>query len=118
MRTPGPVFRNGQLERVLEMIDERLSEKVTVSEMAAVAHLSPFHFMRLFKRAIGCSPHAYLMKRRLESAKELLARTAMPMRQICKETGFGTQAHFSCQFRRATGTTPSGFRRASKAPPA
>jgi AraC family transcriptional regulator len=78
--------------------------------MAAVVHMSPFHFARAFKAATGQPPHRYLTQRRMERAKILLSVTRLPVAEVANRVGFSNQSHFSAQFRRATGTTPKGYR--------
>src|SRR5690348_176354 len=108
-----------RLNRVLAYIEEHVDERVAVQQLAATVHMSPFHFTRVFKVAIGHSPHAYLTRVRMERARELLATTQMPIVEVARRVGFQTQAHFTCVFRRHSGTTPRAFRVAqSKAPAA
>jgi AraC-like DNA-binding protein len=80
--------------------------------------MSPFHFSRLFKLATGESPHAYLTRRRVERAKELLADSSLPLVHVASAVGFQTQGHFTEVFRRHTGTTPRRFRLSALCAPA
>ena len=79
--------------------------------MAAEAHLSVYHFARAFRLSTGVSPLRYVMQRRVGRAQQLLAQTNMPLATIASAVGFFDQAHFSRQFRRLVGTTPSRYRR-------
>jgi AraC family transcriptional regulator len=79
--------------------------------------MSSSRFARAFKRAIGVSPHRYLMTRRIEIAKHLLQRTRFPLAGIALESGFSSQAHFTDRFRELTSQTPLQFRRVASLRP-
>ncbi len=79
--------------------------------MAALVHLSPFHFSRAFKQSFGMPPHRYHMMRRVEAAKELLNTTKTPMTEIALRLGFSEASSLSAGFRRMTGVSPSAYRR-------
>src|SRR5687767_12153729 len=104
-----------KLEQVRSFIEAHLAEPLLVERLAAVVHLSPFHFARLFKLATGTSPHAFITARRVERAKELLRARHLPLVEIAAEVGFQTQGHFTEVFHRIAGTTPRRFRLASVA---
>jgi AraC-like DNA-binding protein len=106
----------GRLERVRALIERSLARPLHVEDLAAAAHMSPFHFSRVFKLATGESPHAYLTRRRVERAKELLAESGLPLVHVASAVGFQTQGHFTEVFRRHTGATPRRFRLAALAP--
>lgn len=103
------------LARLQRLIEERLTEPLRVEELAREACLSPFHFSRMFKQATGMAPHAYLVARRLERARKMLAETTLPLTDIARRSGFSTQAHFCNVFRAHTGITPNAFRRQHQA---
>jgi AraC family transcriptional regulator len=99
-----------KLNQLKEFIEGHLSEDLSIANMAAVVHMSPFHFAHAFKAATGQPPHRYLTQRRMERAKILLSVTRLPVAEVANRVGFSNQSHFSAQFRRATGTTPKGYR--------
>lgn len=99
-----------KLNQLKEFIEEHLSEDLCIANIAAVAYMSPFHFARAFKAATGQPPHRYVTHRRIERAKILLSVTRLPIAEVANRVGFSNQSHFSAQFRRATGTTPKGYR--------
>lgn len=72
--------------------------------------MNPFHFVRTFKQATGYAPHQYIVNRRVERARRLLAETELPVAQVALSVGFQNQSHFTKVFRRATGATPRTFR--------
>lgn len=104
-----------RLQRVLELIDERLADPLQVRELAATAGLSPFHFARMFKLATGKPPHAYITAQRMEKAKLLLGASDLPLCDVAAHVGYQTQAHFTGVFHRRVGVTPRVYRRAVKA---
>jgi transcriptional regulator GlxA family with amidase domain len=116
-RSPGPGLRPIKLERVRVFIERSIAEPLRIEHLAASVHMSPFHFSRLFKLATGESPHAYLTRRRVERAKELLTDASLPLVHVASAVGFQTQGHFTEVFRRHTGTTPRRFRLAASSPP-
>jgi AraC family transcriptional regulator len=80
--------------------------------MAAVAHLSPYHFARQFKAATGLPPHQYVITRRVERAEHLLqAGTDRSLAELAAHAGFSDQSQlFSRHFKRLVGVTPGRFR--------
>jgi AraC-like DNA-binding protein len=101
-----------RLSRVRDYIEAHLAERLSLDEIADVACLSPFHFSRSFKQAIGVGPHRYLVQRRLERAKTLMRSTNHPLCLIAQEAGFTDQSHLISVFRREIGVTPGRFRAA------
>jgi AraC family transcriptional regulator len=107
----GGVLSRRKLHRVIEYIMENLEGSPTQEQMAAVAHLSPYHFARQFKAATGLSPHQYVIARRVERAQHLLrADDEVCLAQVAFRLGFFDQSHFSLHFKRITGVTPGQFR--------
>jgi len=83
---------------------------IELAEIAAIAGLSVFHFARQFKHSAGVTPHYYLVSRRVERAKELLAGTDLSLSAIAFAAGFSDQSHLTRHFRQIVGTTPGQFR--------
>jgi len=103
----------GQEKLVREFIEDRLSDEIRLDDLAGVARLSRFHFARAFKATLGEPPHRYVMKRRIEKAKDLLVRTQMPVNDIAIATGFRSASQFNRAFKEIVGVTPSTCRRTS-----
>jgi AraC family transcriptional regulator len=101
-----------KLRRAREYVDCNLGESLTVSSIARAIAMSPCHFAHVFRQATGQAPHRFVVERRLERAKWLLARTETPIIDVAHEVGCRSQAHFAVLFRRETGMTPSAYRRA------
>jgi AraC-like DNA-binding protein len=108
-RRTDPVWR--RLEAARRFLDAHLDEPLTLDEAARRAHLSKFHFLRLFKRVYHDTPLRYLRRRRLEAARQLLTRSELPVTDICFRVGFESLGSFSALFRRLVGESPSGYRR-------
>jgi AraC family transcriptional regulator len=99
------------LRAVVEYIQEHLDAELTLDHLAGVAHLSPYHFARLFKNSTGLPPHQYVIARRVERAKDLLrGRDRFPLAELATEVGFSSQSHLTRHFKRLVGVTPGRFR--------
>lgn len=105
-----PGLRYQRLKRVIDLVEARFAEEIGLSELAAEACLSPYHFSRLFRKATGLSPHRYVTERRVQAAKARLAEGRLSFVEIALEAGFGSQANFNRLFRKHTGMTPGQFR--------
>lgn len=99
-----------RLTLVLEYINANLSEKLELSLLAQVAGLNVFHFARAFKQSTGESPHQYVLRRRIEQAKDFLRSSRLSVIEASARTGFVDQSHFSKVFRRIVGVAPSEYR--------
>jgi AraC family transcriptional regulator len=97
-------------QRVIAYIEEQLADDLPLADLAAVANLSPYHFARLFKAGMGCSPHQYVLQRRVERARLLLTTTNWSLSAIAHATGFASESHLALHFRRLTGLTPKQYR--------
>ena len=100
-----------RLRRVLAYIEEHLAEDITVTDLANVACLSIFHFTRAFAAAMGVPPHRYVSRRRLETARAMIATGRASISEIAFHCRFSSQSSFTRAFRRATGVTPAEYRR-------
>lgn len=101
-----------KLRRAQEFINENLEEDLTLSEVAAAVNLSPFHFNRAFRRSTGLTPQQYLVRQRINRAKELLIKGDLPLVEVGICAGFKNQSHFTTVFRKFTALTPKAFREA------
>lgn len=99
-----------RLARVIDRIEHGLAETLTVADLATAAHLSTFHFARMFKRTTGLTPQKFLMEKRMERAREMLSGTELPLAEVSRRCGFRTQSHFTETFRRYHGVTPRRYR--------
>jgi AraC family transcriptional regulator len=100
-----------RLKRVVDYVEAHLDNALSLSDLAAVACLSPYHFSRCFKRSMGVAPHRYIMERRIERARTLLLHSDMPLTDIAAVVGFDSQAYFTSCFSREAGVSPGRLRR-------
>jgi AraC family transcriptional regulator len=103
-----------QLRRVEELIATDSAGGPTLTALAAAAGYSKAHFVRLFRRTTGTSPHRYVLQRRLEQARRLIATSALPLAEVASETGFASQSHLNNAFVRFYGCTPGDARRQAR----
>ena len=98
-----------QLGRVIDFIHVHLEQDISLSALSASVDLSPYHFARLFKRSTGLAPHQFVIRCRVQKAKELLlAQHALA--EVALKVGFSGQSHLATHFKRAYGVTPGSFR--------
>ncbi|MDB4964955.1 MAG: AraC family transcriptional regulator [Myxococcales bacterium] len=97
-----------QLHLVQEAVEHRIAERLTVDELARVARLSTAHFARAFKERTHETPHAFVMRRRVERACELLL-AGQSVAQTAAGCGFHDQPHLSRALKRSVGVTPAAF---------
>lgn len=98
------------LRRARDRIDRDFAEQLTLDALAAAANLSKFHFARAFAAAYGETPRAYLTRRRIERAKDLLRAANLTVTEICLLVGFESLGSFSSRFRELVGVPPSEYR--------
>jgi AraC family transcriptional regulator len=99
------------LTRVLDYIGANLGRDLTITELAAVANMSPHHFSLRFKRSVGVTPHQWVVRARVREAERLLRAQSMSVAEVALALGFASQTHFTDVFHRVTGTTPRHYRR-------
>jgi AraC family transcriptional regulator len=116
MRVPRMSSRCGlaprKLQRVTDLMLANLERDVSLSELAAECKLSHSYFTRAFKRSTGESPHRWLLRQRVERAKELLREGDVALSEIAIACGFADQSHFTRVFRSLAGASPGSWRRA------
>ena len=110
MRSPSSSIRSNRLNRARAYLVAHHAERVRVSELAAVAGLSSFHFVRMFRRQFGLPPHAYQIHIRVEEAKTLLV-SGLPLVEVALATGFADHSHFTRIFCRIIGVPPSRYQK-------
>ncbi|MBB5418709.1 AraC-like DNA-binding protein [Paraburkholderia atlantica] len=97
------------IARVRDLLHEHMDGNLGLDELAELAGIDRFRLTRLFQRAFGTSPHAYLVRLRLRAARRLLATGRTPA-QVAAEVGFADQSHLGRWFRRAYRMTPAAYR--------
>lgn len=102
---------SGAIGLVRAFVEDNLARDISLADMAGIAGLSRYHFLRVFKAATGETPHRYVLARRAERAKRMLRQTQLPLTDIAVATGFKSAPRFVRSFREVTGTTPGAWRR-------
>jgi len=100
-----------QENTVLRYINGNIGNPIGNHELAALLSLSIGHFCRAFTNSFSTTPHAYILRWRVQRAKEMMSENGLPLSQIALDCGFSDQAHFCRVFRQLTGLTPSAWRR-------
>ncbi len=100
-----------QMRRVMDFVQDHLSQRLALEALAQQTGFSPYHFARLFRQTTGESPHQYVLRQRIEHAQRLLTETDASLAHIAFESGFAHQSHFTQAFRRHLGLTPRAYRR-------
>ncbi|WP_165422863.1 AraC family transcriptional regulator [Ktedonosporobacter rubrisoli] len=98
-----------RLRRIIDYIHSNLAQPLTLTELAALVAMNPYHFTRIFKRTTGVSPHQYILSQRIEQARRLLLKGELSQTQIANQLGFYDQSHFSRTFKRVIGLTPQAY---------
>jgi AraC family transcriptional regulator len=99
-----------QLKRTIEYINYNLSFDLSLNTLAAMLGMSPYYFERLFKQSVGSTPHQYILRCRIDRAKQLLQTTQQPIMEIACQVGCKNHSHFSKLFRQLTGMSPKAYR--------
>lgn len=93
---------------VREYLEDNYARNVSLDEMAALAGLSSYHLIRVFRNEVGLPPHAYLQQVRIHRARQLLS-TGTTLVEVAYDTGFVDQSHFTKQFKKLVGVTPGQY---------
>ena len=99
-----------RIVRALDAMEQRLSEALTVRELAAIAGLSPSRFAHLFRRMVGVPPLRHLHAMRMRRARQLLEESSLPIREVMRQVGWKDPSHFSKDFKRRFGVGPRRYR--------
>lgn len=109
----GPV----RLRTITELVHAKMEDELTLIEMARSVELSPAHFSRMFRKSTGEPPHQFVLRNRIERAKEMLRAPEARVLDVAVACGFKTQQHFARVFRHLCGTSPREYRLAWWSPP-
>ena len=101
-----------RLASVKALIDTRCTETLRLDELATHAGLSPYHFVRAFRREVGMTPHAWQLDARINRARQLLD-DGMPLSELALHLGFADQSHFQRVFKQRVAVTPRQYQRRS-----
>jgi AraC-like DNA-binding protein len=103
-----------RLCRARDLLAAGFTERITLERAAREACLSPFHFQRLFARVFQETPHSFLTRLRMDTAKRLLAAGDLPVTEVCLESGYRSIGTFSTRFTAETGKAPSEYRKQAR----
>lgn len=98
------------LRQAIDYIHTYLDRDLSLVEVAGTINISPTYFASLFKRAMGISPHQYVIQQRVERAKLMLSKTDIAIADIALQVGFSSQSHLTRHFKRLVGVTPKQVR--------
>ena len=98
-----------KLRQVIEYINAYLDRDLSLKELSNVVQMSPHYFSKLFKQSTGTTPHQYVIRCRVDRAKDLLKQRQLSIAEISKEVGFVDQSHLHRHFKRSVGVTPKTY---------
>jgi AraC family transcriptional regulator len=113
-RTETVALRYESVERVIQMMSERLDRTFSLEDMAEIAMLSPYHFNRVFRQITGIPPSQFLCAVRLQTAKKLLLTTHLSVTEVCYTVGYNSLGTFVSRFTQLVGLSPTHLRRLVK----
>jgi AraC family transcriptional regulator len=99
-----------RLRRIQELVQANMEGELTLDEMSQSVGLSTAHFSQMFRQSTGESPHQFVLRNRVERAKEMLQAAEMRVLEVAVACGFKTQQHFARVFRRVCGVSPTEYR--------
>jgi AraC family transcriptional regulator len=100
-----------QVRKVLQFIDDHLDHPIVVEDLGRLVGLSSSHFAKAFKRSFGEPPHAFIMRKRIDRACDLLLSTEKTLSEVAVDCGLSDQSHLCRLFRRYAGLSPAAWRR-------
>jgi AraC family transcriptional regulator len=98
------------LRKIKELVQAHLDDELTLGEMAQSVGLSAAHFSQMFRKSTGESPHQFVLRHRVERAKEMLRAAEARVLDVAMACGFKTPQHFARAFRRICGASPTEYR--------
>jgi AraC family transcriptional regulator len=101
---------SAKLKLVTDYINAYLDRDLKLADLSAIAQISPYHFLRLFKQSLGVTPHQYILRQRIDRAKYLLQSTSLDISEIAFRVGFCDRSHMTRCFKRLLGKIPSQWR--------
>ncbi|MBE9066807.1 helix-turn-helix transcriptional regulator [Leptolyngbya cf. ectocarpi LEGE 11479] len=98
------------IKLVCDYIEENLAQNISLKELACLANMDQYRFSRSFKAKMGVSPYAYVLERRIASARKLIENSQLSLAEIAYDTGFSSQSHMTTTFKKRLGITPGVLR--------
>jgi len=115
-RSPARGLSAGDLQWVTRYIDDHLDTRLSLQMLADPLGMSVYRLVRAFGRSTGVPPYRYVLQRRIERSKSLLAHSTVPLTEVALASGFASQSHFTAAFRRFTRMAPGQYRRSIEQP--
>jgi AraC family transcriptional regulator len=98
-----------KLQQIIEYIDAYLDRDLSLQELSNLVQMSPHYFSKLFKQSTGTTPHQYVIRCRIERAKNLMQQGKLSLAEIATQVGFVDQSHLHRYFKRLVGVTPKNY---------
>jgi len=99
-----------RISEAVRRIAAHPDERLALAGLAHDAAMSPYHFLRVFRRIVGMTPYQYVLLTRLRRAAIALRRSTLPITAIALDAGFDDLSTFNRRFRRVMGVTPGAYR--------
>lgn len=99
------------LEESIRYLQSHFQDPISVEDLASRCHVSTNHYLNIFKAYTGQTPYSYLLRYRIQQAKQLLLQSTASVEDIARQTGFSDSKNFICCFKKTVGTTPLQFRK-------
>ncbi|CAA9499244.1 MAG: Transcriptional regulator, AraC family [uncultured Rubrobacteraceae bacterium] len=109
-REPGGGLPGHAIKRATDFVGDNLAGDLILAGISRAANTSPYHFSRLFKESTGLTPHQYVIRQRVERARELLTGTDLPLHEVAEAAGFAHQSHMGHHLKRLLGVSPTRLR--------
>ncbi len=103
--------QQSRIEDIVVYIHEHFNHSLSIEHLAGQALISPYHFIRLFKKETGYTPHEYILDIRINTAKYLLKTSTLSVKSIAFDIGFSSESSFCTSFKKKVGLTPSKYRK-------
>jgi AraC family transcriptional regulator len=110
IKEPSQRLTHQQMRRVIDFVQDHLSQDLSLEALAEQTGFSAYHFARLFRQTTGESPHQFVLRQRIERAQQLLKERDLPLVHVALESGFASQSHLTQVFKRYLGLTPRAYR--------
>ncbi|MGI9537018.1 MAG: helix-turn-helix domain-containing protein [Desulfocapsaceae bacterium] len=109
LQRPRPLIGAQQIKIVVEKLEDEFRENHRLETLSAIAGISKYHFIRVFRENTGLTPHKYLNQTRIKRSEQML-REGLDLSEVAYQTGFSDQSHFSRMFKSIKGISPGAFR--------